>query len=83
MSNTERKKEIDDCVDLMERAKAMLEEMKTSDESDLEAMREEATEENEDAADTEEMELLTSIIDNIDCAIDELEGAIDYTLKAV
>jgi hypothetical protein len=83
MSNTERKKEIDDITDLLERAKAMIEEMRASDQSDLEAMQEENTEEDEEAEDTEEMQLLAAFIENLEAAADVIDDAVDYVIKAV
>jgi hypothetical protein len=88
MSETvaERKKQIDDIVDLLDRAKACMEEMKSSDESDLEALREEAAESEEGDADaledTEEMQTIAAGIENLDSAIDAVDDAIDYVTKA-
>jgi hypothetical protein len=52
----ERKKEIDDCIDLLERAKAILSEMKSADEADLEAMEEEEKEGEEAEDNTDEID---------------------------
>jgi hypothetical protein len=83
MSNTERKKEIDDITDLLERAKAMIEEMVAADRSDLEAMQEENTEEDKEAEDTEEMQLLAAYIENLEAAADVIDDAVDYVIKSV